>query len=191
MAVGGLCLFPVNIAGIGCGDGLERKGLWAIWFGNSYQFTAESDKPTSILCGSLGAVLLCFQWLRWLVGGVNGLDMVSGVWVFQREGEDWRKKEEIVVAVATCGSCDGGLGFFIYLIELMDDGGRICVRRVVDGQESSAWYREWLWYHLTQDGGDTKFHSSVRSWKHKKEGSHWGECISIKKRLNSIKKKLV
>lgn len=27
---------------------------------------------------------------------------------------------------------------FFYLIELMDDGGRICVRRVVNGQESSA-----------------------------------------------------
>lgn len=48
--------------------------------------------------------------------------------------------------------CEGGFFFPILmesirfcppqLMELMDDGGRICVRRVVGGQESSSRHRE-------------------------------------------------
>lgn len=43
------------------------------------------------------------------------------------------------------GGSRGGFyfAFFFYLVELMDDKGRICVWSV-DGQESFAWYRERL-----------------------------------------------
>ena len=47
------------------------------------------------------------------------------------------------------------------LMELMDNGGRICVSRVIDGQESFAWHRERLGYHLTLSKSDTRFRSSI------------------------------
>lgn len=42
----------------------------------------------------------------------------------------WPRSPHVVVVIV--------VWVLFYLIELMDDGGRICVRRVVNGQESSA-----------------------------------------------------
>ena len=58
--------------------------------------------------------------------------------------EDRPKRRKMVAAAALCGDCKGGSGLdfffsdFLKLTELMDNGGRICIWRMIDGQESSA-----------------------------------------------------
>ena len=54
-----------------------------------------------------------------------------------------------MVAVATTfDSCEGGLVFFFFfffhLVELVNDGGRIFISKVFNGQKSSTWHKERL-----------------------------------------------
>ena len=51
----------------------------------------------------------------------------------------------MVAAATAYGGCGQmALVLLFFLMELMDDGGTICIWRVVDGQESSIWYKQML-----------------------------------------------
>ena len=70
--------------------------------------------------------------------------MVGSVWVLAGGRDQWKRRRMVAAATAYGGCGQMALVLLFFLMELMDDGGTICIWRVVDGQESSIWYKQML-----------------------------------------------